>query len=81
MKADTWKHTALLAFQSLGIVFGHLSIGPLYAFHTAAPDEIQSEEMLYGLMSFIFWTITLIPLVKYAFLVLGADDNKEGNFS
>jgi len=81
MKPDTWKHTALLAFQSLGVVFGHLSIGPLFVLHTAAPDEIQSEEMLYGLMSFIFWTMTFIPLVKYAFIVLRADDNREGNFS
>ncbi|ONK67182.1 uncharacterized protein A4U43_C06F17120 [Asparagus officinalis] len=78
VKTDTWKRTLLLAFQSLGVVFGHLSIGPLYVFHTAAPDEIKSKEMLYGLMSFVFWTMTLIPFVKYICIVLRVDDNGEG---
>lgn len=77
-KTDTWRGTFLLAFQSLGIVFGHLSIGPLYVLHTAADSEVKSKDMLYGLMSFIFWTMTLIPLVKYIFIIMRADDNGEG---
>lgn len=33
---------------------------------------------IYGVLSFIFWTFTLIPLFKYIFVVLSADDNGEG---
>lgn len=75
---DTWKHTLLLSFQSLGVIYGHLSIGPLYVFNTVAQNGVVSEEDLYGLMSFIFWTMTLIPLIKYVLIVLRADDNGEG---
>ncbi|XP_038987387.1 potassium transporter 25-like [Phoenix dactylifera] len=75
---DTWKHTLLLSFQSLGVIYGHLSIGPLYVFYTVAQHGVVSEENLYGLMSFIFWTMTLIPLIKYVLVVLRADDNGEG---
>lgn len=68
----------MLSFQSLGVVYGHLSVAPLYVFGTISPDDIKSEEWLYGLLSFMFWTMTFIPLVKYAFIVLRADDKGEG---
>ncbi|GFY91028.1 K+ uptake permease 6 [Actinidia rufa] len=29
-------------------------------------------------LSFVFWTLTLVPLLKYVFIVLRADDNGEG---
>ncbi|KAJ8621435.1 hypothetical protein MRB53_029964 [Persea americana] len=77
-QAGSWRHTLLLSFQSLGVVYGHLSVAPLYVFGTISPDDIKSEEWLYGLLSFMFWTMTFIPLVKYAFIVLRADDKGEG---
>ncbi|KAL4196136.1 hypothetical protein AMTRI_Chr04g244500 [Amborella trichopoda] len=79
-KKETWQNTLSLSFQSLGVVYGHLSVAPLYVFGSMSlsPKEIISEEELYGLLSFIFWTLTLIPLLKYIFIVLQADDNGEG---
>lgn len=68
----------MLSFQSLGVVFGHLSIGPLYVLHTASSSDMTLDT-LFGILSFIIWTMTLIPLVKYVFIVLKADDNGEGN--
>lgn len=81
-ETNSWRQTLILSFQSLGIVFSQLSIGPLYVFSTAASNGVKSEDMLFGHLSFIFWTMTLIPLVKYAFITLNADDNgKGGTFS
>ncbi|KAM0952800.1 putative potassium transporter [Dioscorea sansibarensis] len=74
---ETWRRTFLLSFQSLGVVFGHLSIGPLYVFNTVSPSDMTSDS-LFGILSFIIWTMTLIPLVKYVFIVLKAHDNGEG---
>lgn len=37
----------------------------------------QDAEVL-GVLSLVFWTLTLIPLLKYIVFVLGADDNGEG---
>ncbi|KAJ8537074.1 hypothetical protein K7X08_035475 [Anisodus acutangulus] len=78
IKKETWRRTVVLSFQSLGIVYGRLSTTPLYAFGSIDPSNIKSGEQIYELFSFVFWTLTTIPLLKYAFIVLKADDNGEG---
>ncbi|KAL0927880.1 hypothetical protein M5K25_002101 [Dendrobium thyrsiflorum] len=40
--------------------------------------DFQDEETIFGAFSLIFWTFTMIPLLKYVFIVLSADDNGEG---
>ncbi|KAL0004159.1 hypothetical protein SO802_011720 [Lithocarpus litseifolius] len=81
-KVDSWKTVLTLAYQSLGVVYGDLSTSPLYVYQsTFAGEDIQhteSNEEIYGVLSFVFWTLTLIPLLKYVFIVLKADDNGEG---
>ncbi|XP_059429911.1 potassium transporter 1 isoform X2 [Corylus avellana] len=70
-----------LAYQSLGVVYGDLSISPLYVYKTTFSGKLslhENDEEIYGVLSFIFWTITLIALVKYVFIVMLADDNGEG---
>lgn len=68
-----------MSFESLGIVFGRMSTAPLYAFGSIHPKDFKSEQEIRELFSFIFWTLTLIPLMKYAIIVLRADDDGEGN--
>ncbi|KAK9278345.1 hypothetical protein L1049_027910 [Liquidambar formosana] len=77
-KKETWKHTLPFSFQSLGVVYGRLSTAPLYVFGAVPAANIKSKDGVYELFSFVFWTMTLIPLVKYAFIVMRADDNGEG---
>ncbi|KAJ3682897.1 hypothetical protein LUZ60_013124 [Juncus effusus] len=80
-KKDSWKTTLLLAYQSLGVVYGDLSISPLYVYKSTFAEDIthsETNEEIYGVLSFVFWTLTLIPLFKYVFIVLRADDNGEG---
>ncbi|OVA02740.1 potassium transporter [Macleaya cordata] len=70
-----------LAYQSLGVVYGDLSTSPLYVYKTTFSGKLslhENDEEVYGVLSFIFWTLTLIPLFKYIFIVLSADDNGEG---
>lgn len=70
-----------LAYQSLGVVYGDLSTSPLYVYKSTFAEDIEhseSNEEIYGVLSFVFWTLTLIPLLKYVFIVLRADDNGEG---
>ncbi|XP_042015631.1 potassium transporter 6-like isoform X1 [Salvia splendens] len=75
---ETWMQTFILSFQSLGIIYGRLSTAPLYVFETIDAGDISSPEEIHELFSFIFWTLTLIPLLKYSFIVLKADDDGEG---
>ncbi|KAK9751017.1 hypothetical protein RND81_02G236400 [Saponaria officinalis] len=81
VKKETWKQVLILAYQSLGVVYGDLSTSPLYVYKSAFAEDIEhskTNEEIFGVLSFIFWTLTLIPLLKYVFIVLRADDNGEG---
>lgn len=71
----------LLAYQSFGVIYGDLSTSPLYVYKNTFKGKLQDhrdEESIFGAFSLIFWTLTLIPLLKYVFIVLSADDNGEG---
>jgi hypothetical protein len=70
-----------LAFQSLGVVYGDLGTSPLYVFRSTFPQGITNKKDVVGALSLIIYTISLIPLVKYMFIVLRANDNGEGKFS
>ncbi|KAL6960628.1 Potassium transporter 6 [Sarracenia purpurea var. burkii] len=81
IKKESWRTVLTLAYQSLGVVYGDLSTSPLYVYKSTFAEDIQhseSNEEIYGVLSFVFWTLTLIPLLKYVFIVLKADDNGEG---
>ncbi|KAI4366976.1 hypothetical protein MLD38_022766 [Melastoma candidum] len=71
----------LLAYQSFGVVYGDLSTSPLYVYKSTFIGKLQNhenEDSIFGAFSLIFWTFTLIPLLKYVFIMLSADDNGEG---
>eukprot|EP00249_Psilotum_nudum_P020161 c27583_g1_i1 orf=598-1212(+) len=71
-----------LAYQSFGVVYGELSTSPLYVFKSTFDRKLgkdhRDEVAVFGALSFIFWTLTLIPILKYALIVLTAGDNGEG---
>jgi len=67
-----------LAFQSLGVVFGDLGTSPLYVFYNIFPHGVDEDEDVIGALSLIIYTLTLIPLMKYVFVVLRANDNGQG---
>ncbi|KAL5552926.1 hypothetical protein UlMin_040327 [Ulmus minor] len=81
VKKESWRTVLCLAFQSLGVVYGDLSTSPLYVYKSTFAEDIdhsETNEEIYGVLSFVFWTLTLVPLLKYVFIVLQADDNGEG---
>ena len=77
----TVSRNLLLAYQSFGVVYGDLSTSPLYVYTNIFAGRMQNhqtEEVIFGAFSLVFWTFTLIPLIKYVCIVLSADDNGEG---
>lgn len=81
IKKESWRTVLTLAYQSLGVVYGDLSTSPLYVYKSTFAEDIEhseTNEEIYGVLSFVFWTLTLVPLLKYVFIVLRADDNGEG---
>lgn len=71
-----WK-TFLLAYQTMGVVYAGIGTCPLYVFSSFKLDKPTENDYL-GVMSIVFWTLTLISLVKYGLIVLRADDHGEG---
>ncbi len=79
-KKTTPGATAALTLGALGVVYGDIGTSPLYAlkevFHAghvpATPDNIL------GVLSLIFWTMTIVVSLKYVLLILRADNNGEG---
>ncbi|XP_042043426.1 potassium transporter 11-like isoform X1 [Salvia splendens] len=67
-----------LAFQSLGVVYGDLGTSPLYVFYNTFPDGVDDTEDIIGALSLIIYSLTLIPLLKYVFIVCKATDNGQG---
>lgn len=75
---STWS-TLALAFQTLGVVYGDMGTSPLYVFTDVfSKVRIESEVDVLGALSLVMYTIALIPLAKYVFVVLKANDNGEG---
>lgn len=67
-----------LAYQSLGVVYGDLGTSPLYVFYNIFPNGVKDEEEVLGALSLIIYSLTLVPLLKYVFIVLRANDNGQG---
>ena len=68
---------------ALGVVFGDIGTSPIYtiqtAFNPGDPHPIQTSlQSVYGVVSLIFWAVTLIVTVKYVGLVMKADNDGEG---
>lgn len=63
---------------ALGIVFGDIGTSPLYVLKAIAGTEIISEEIVFGALSCVFWTLTLQTTFKYVILILRADNRGEG---
>ena len=71
---------AALTLGAVGVVYGDIGTSPLYAlkevFAHGRLDITQAN--IFGVLSLVFWTLTVIVSVKYVLLILRADNNGEG---
>jgi len=72
---------ALLSLGALGVVFGDIGTSPLYALKECinpAHGLARTPADLLGILSLIFWSLTMVVTLKYVTLVLRADNRGEG---
>src|SRR5690348_6591922 len=70
-----------LALASLGVVFGDIGTSPLYAVREClnrAHGVPTSADNVFGIVSLVFWALTLVISLKYVAYVLRADNAGEG---
>jgi KUP system potassium uptake protein len=63
---------------TLGIIYGDIGTSPLYVFRSIIGDRQITEQLVYGGISCVIWTLTLQTTFKYVFLTLKADNRGEG---
>ncbi|MBK7555511.1 MAG: KUP/HAK/KT family potassium transporter [Flavobacteriales bacterium] len=63
---------------TLGIIYGDIGTSPLYVFKAIIGDKPITEQLVFGGISCVFWTLTLQTTFKYIFLTLRADNRGEG---
>ncbi|MFB0613400.1 potassium transporter Kup [Aurantiacibacter poecillastricola] len=70
-----------LAAGAIGIVFGDIGTSPLYAFretfrgaHRLPIDDLH----ILGVVSLIFWSMTLVVAIQYVTILMRADNNGQG---
>ena len=73
---------AALTLGALGVVFGDIGTSPLYALQavfTADGHAVHTTPgEVYGVISLVFWSITMIVSVKYVTFIMRADNQGEG---
>ena len=73
---------AAAALAALGVVYGDIGTSPLYALKEAAKAAggggAPPPEAILGVLSVILWAIILVVSVKYAILIMRADNRGEG---
>src|SRR5947199_9671892 len=76
----TWPAAASLG--ALGIVYGDIGTSPLYALReavkAASADGSPSPAAVMGVVSLIIWSLIFVISIKYATLILRADNRGEG---
>ncbi|KFN37699.1 potassium transport protein Kup [Smithella sp. F21] len=75
------KKSLLLAFGSIGVVFGDVGTSPLYTVkecfhgkHAIIPDPSN----IFGVLSLLFWSMIIVISIKYITFILRADNRGEG---
>ncbi len=77
----TGRYLALLALGAAGVVYGDIGTSPLYAlsecFHGEHGVPATPANVL-GVLSLVFWALTLVVSIKYLIFVMRADNHGEG---
>jgi KUP system potassium uptake protein len=73
---------AALTLGALGVVFGDIGTSPLYAlqtvFHADHGKVPTTDTAVYGVLSLVFWSVTIIVSLKYVTFIMRADNDGEG---
>ena len=70
---------AALIVGALGVVFGDIGTSPLYAIRESFQHGLTpTPEHVLGVLSVLFWAVTLTVSIKYVALIMRADNKGEG---
>jgi KUP system potassium uptake protein len=77
-KGDQNKLSLARLVVVLGIIYGDIGTSPIYTLNFIVGDKPITDQLVFGAISCVFWTLTLITTIKYIYLALNADNRGEG---
>ena len=79
LERDAAKQPAAAVLTALGVVYGDIGTSTLYGLKQAIhAGGAPTPDTVMGIVSLILWALILIVSLKYAILVLRADNHGEG---
>jgi KUP system potassium uptake protein len=75
---DKNKVTTASLLVALGIIYGDIGTSPLYVLKAIIGDKPITEQLVFGGISCVFWTLVFQTSFKYIWLTLKADNEGEG---
>lgn len=70
-----------LIVGAIGVVFGDIGTSPLYTLREAFSPHyglIADHDTVLGILSLVFWSLTMVVTVKYVTIIMRADNEGEG---
>ncbi|MGL5004760.1 MAG: potassium transporter Kup [Casimicrobium sp.] len=78
----TGRRLAALSLGAVGVVYGDIGTSPIYAmkevFFSSGHSIALTQANVLGVLSLIFWVLTIVVAIKYAIMILRADNDGEG---
>jgi KUP system potassium uptake protein len=73
------KQFAGLTAAAIGVVFGDIGTSPLYSVKEIFREHLVLDEShIFGVLSLIFWSLMLVVALKYAVIIMRANNRGEG---
>lgn len=76
------KVTLAMSIVALGVVYGDIGTSPLYTMQTFLAGQggvtHADETAVIGMLSLVFWTMTLITTIEYVVICMRVDNKGEG---
>src|SRR5579862_8564158 len=67
-----------LAVAALGVVYGDIGTSPLYTVKQCFENAEVTQMRVFGVLSLIAWSLTLVVTLKYVLVLMKADNRGEG---
>lgn len=68
----------MMVIKALGVVYGDIGTSPIYTIAIILALIAPTTENLYGILSFVFWTMTILVTVQYGWLATSLSKKGEG---
>jgi KUP system potassium uptake protein len=76
-QAFSKRELLLLAWQSIGTIYGDIGTSPLYVYSSTFTEAPNKADLL-GALSLILWSLVMMVTLKYIIVILHADNEGEG---